>query len=104
MEQIESVRIDKWLWAVRLYKTRALAAEACRKGQVEIVGRSVKPAREIRVGEIVVTRMSEITRTTRALGLIERRVGAQAAKAFAEDLTPPTEYARQKESTVQVSG
>ena len=97
MEMPNGVRIDKWLWAVRLYKTRALAAEACRGGHVEIAGIKVKPAREVRVGETVITRMGEITRTTRVLGLIERRVGAQAAKALAEDLTPASEYAKKRE-------
>ena len=104
MEQMEGVRIDKWLWAVRLYKTRSLAADACRTGQVEISGRKVKPAREIHVGETVVTRVGEITRTTKVLGLIDKRVGAQAAKAFAEDLTPATEYAKRTESNFQPSG
>jgi len=98
METATGVRIDKWLWAVRLYKTRALAADACRGGQVEIAGIKAKPAREVRVGETIMTRMGEITRTTKVLGVSGRRVGAQAAKELAEDLTPPSEYAKKRES------
>ncbi len=97
MEATGSVRIDKWLWAVRLYKTRTLAAEACRAGHVQIAGTKVKPAREVRLGEIIIARLGEITRTTKVLGLIDRRVGAQAAKEFADDLTPASEYAKRRE-------
>jgi ribosome-associated heat shock protein Hsp15 len=92
------VRIDKWLWAVRLYKTRALAAEACRAGHVEIAGIKVKPAREVRIGETISTRIGEMTRTTKVLGLIEHRVGAQIAKGLVEDLTPASEYAKRVET------
>lgn len=98
METASGVRIDKWLWAVRLYKTRTAAAEACRGGHVEIVGVKVKPAREVRVGETIITRMGEITRTTKVLGLVQRRVGAQMAKELAEDLTPASEYAKMREA------
>lgn len=101
MQGRESVRIDKWLWAVRLYRTRSLATEACRGGHVEVGGTKVKPAREIRIGETIVTRIGDVTRTTRVLGLIERRVGAPAVKSFAEDLTPPEEYQRHRKPDFQ---
>lgn len=96
MTALTSVRVDKWLWAVRLYKTRGLAAEACRAGHVEIGGVKLKPAREVRVGEIILSRSGEITRTTRVAGLIEARVGAAVAKEFAEDLTPASEYEKRR--------
>jgi ribosome-associated heat shock protein Hsp15 len=97
METGGGVRIDKWLWAARLYKTRSVAAEACRAGHVAIAGVSPKPAREVRVGEIIVTRHGDLTRTTRVLGLTDRRVGAEAVKAFAEDLTPASEYDKRRD-------
>ena len=92
-----SVRIDKWLWAVRLFKTRTLAAEACRAGHVEIAGQKVKPSRSVRVGEIISAHVGIITRTVRVLGLIEKRVGASIVNQHAEDLTPALEYEKLKE-------
>ena len=92
-----AVRIDKWLWAVRLFKTRALATDACRGGHVDIAGAPVKAARAVRVGEIIVTRAHGLTRTTRVLGVIGQRVGAAQVKQFAEDLTPASEYEKQRE-------
>lgn len=101
MEDAGSVRLDKWLWAVRLYKTRSLAAEACRGGHVTIGSATVKPSREVRVGETITTTHEALTRTTRVLGLTVRRVGAPAAKQLAEDLTPPEEYAKRSERNLQ---
>ena len=97
MQATEPVRIDKWLWAARVFKTRALATEACRGNKVEIKGAPVKPARPVQVGEVITIRKDGIQRVFRVLGQIERRVSGQAAKAFIEDLTPPEELARLKE-------
>jgi ribosome-associated heat shock protein Hsp15 len=91
------VRIDKWLWAVRLYKTRSLAAAQCKAGHVLINGQPVKPAREVRLGEIIQARTGHVTRTVRVAGLIEQRVSAPLAKENVEDLTPPEEYAEPRE-------
>ncbi len=96
MESSE-VRIDKWLWAVRLYKTRTLAADACKAGHVEIASLKVKPSRMVKIDEIISAKVGIITRTVRVLGLIDRRVGAPAAKEHAEDLTPASEYEKLKE-------
>jgi ribosome-associated heat shock protein Hsp15 len=96
-----SVRVDKWLWAVRLYKTRSAAAEACRTGKVGIGGQKVKPSRSVRVNEIISAQTGIITRTVKVLGLVDRRVGAGPAKEFAEDLTPESEYAKLKEAARQ---
>ena len=96
MESPSSVRLDKWLWAVRLYKTRGLAAQACRGGHVAVSGVKAKPAREVRAGDLIESRHGEITRTTRVLGLIQQRVGAPAARVFAEDLTPASEYEKRR--------
>jgi ribosome-associated heat shock protein Hsp15 len=95
------VRIDKWLWAVRIYKTRTLAADACRNGRVTINGQPLKPSREVRINELVVAQTGDLTRTTKVLGLLERRVGASAVKQFAEDLTPASEYEKKREPVLQ---
>ena len=95
------VRIDKWLWAVRLYKTRTLAAEACKAGHVEIAGQKAKPSRSVRIGEIITAKIGIMTKTLRVLGLIERRVGASIARLHVEDLTPASEYAKLEEARKQ---
>ena len=92
-----SVRLDKWLWAVRVYKTRTLAAAACRAGHVKIGGQNVKPARELRVSELIVARVGVITRTVRVLALTERRVGPKLVGRYLEELTPPEEFAKRRE-------
>ena len=91
------VRIDKWLWAVRLYKTRTLAVHACKAGRVLVNDRTVKPSRDVQIGEIVQAQTGDITRTVRVAGLIERRVGASVASRHAEDLTPAEEYKKPPE-------
>ena len=92
------VRIDKWLWAVRLYKTRTVAADACRAGEVQVNGQSVKPSRDVHIGEIIKARTGHITRTVRVTGLIQQRVGATLARENVEDLTPPEEFAKPREA------
>ena len=92
MHLVGQVRVDKWLWAVRLYKTRSIAAAACTGGKVRIGGDPVKPARSVRMGEIIIAATGEITRTIRVVNLIERRVAAPRASACYEDLTPASEY------------
>lgn len=96
-----TVRIDKWLWAVRLYKTRSLAATACREGRVTISGQSVKPSREVKMNDVILARNGNITRTMRVIGLLGQRVGASAVKSFAEDLTPASEYEKPKDPVLQ---
>jgi ribosome-associated heat shock protein Hsp15 len=85
------VRIDKWLWAVRIYKTRSLATEECRKGHVSIGNIPVKPSRMVHVGEILKVRKSPITRTFRVLQLAEKRMPASLTLSHLEDITPPEE-------------
>lgn len=100
----ESVRADKWLWAVRIFKTRGLAAEACRAGHVEINGQPAKASREVKVGDVLCAQTSALTRTVRALGLTAHRVGASRVAEFAEDLTPASEYAKAREKSFAVPG
>jgi ribosome-associated heat shock protein Hsp15 len=96
-----TVRIDKWLWAARIYKTRSLAAAACREGRVTIAGQPAKPSREVRINDLIEAKKDGITRTIKVLGLLEQRVGAQAAKEFAEDLTPASELQKRNEPALQ---
>lgn len=94
----ENHRADKWLWAVRLFKTRSLAAEACRGGKIKLNGDSIKPARMLRPGDEISFRSGLLTRTVRVLGFPASRVGAKLTAQYLEDLTPPEDYARAKEA------
>jgi len=91
------VRIDKWLWAVRLYKSRSLATAACSAGKVRIEGQHVKPARSVHIGESITAVTGDIKRTVRVIGLLDRRVGAKVVPQYMEDLTPASEYAKPRE-------
>jgi ribosome-associated heat shock protein Hsp15 len=95
------VRIDKWLWAVRVFKTRSLAADSCRHGHVKISGQAVKPSRQVRLNEVIVVAKDQMTRTFKVLQLIELRVGAAAAKECAEDQTPASEWEKPREPWFQ---
>src|SRR5262245_45693225 len=99
MQIPERVRIDRWLWAVRLYKSRSLATEACHAGHVKIGGNSVKPSRDVRTGERISVFAGQVRRTVKVLALLDRRVGAKLVSQFLEDLTPPEEYMRAREET-----
>lgn len=85
-------RIDKWLWAVRLFKTRSLAAEACKVGRVQINGAQAKPSRMVKVGDEVSVRKPPVTYTFRVLQAIERRVGAKLLPDIVKNITPPEQY------------
>ena len=86
---MEEVRIDKWLWAVRIFKTRTAASEACKKGRVLIGGTAVKPSRNIRVGEVIKVRKPPVTYSFKVLGLAEKRMGARLVSEYMENVTPP---------------
>jgi ribosome-associated heat shock protein Hsp15 len=86
------VRIDKWLWAVRIYKTRSLATDACRGGKVIISEVEVKPSREVKTGDIITVKTGPIKKTLKVLDLLENRVSAKLVAQFMEDLTPAEEY------------
>lgn len=95
------VRIDKWLWAARVFKTRALATEACRAGHVKLEGAPVKPGRSVHVGETYVVHTAALTRTVRVAGLAEHRVAAKVVASLLEDLTPPEELERVRRSALE---
>ena len=85
-------RLDKWLWAARIYKTRTLAADACKNGRVAINGVQAKPSRSLKVGDEVSVRKSPVTYTFRVLQAIEKRVGAKLLPEILENITPPEQY------------
>ena len=83
----EEVRIDKWLWATRIFKTRTIASDACKKGRVTIKGQNVKPSHGIRVGQAVEVRKPPVTYSFEVLGLIENRVGAKLVPNYLKNVT-----------------
>lgn len=83
------VRIDKWLWAVRLYKTRSQAAEACKSGKVRIEGQHVKASREVKVGDVIEVYSGGLVKKVKVLKAVKNRVGAKLVPGLMEDLTPP---------------
>ena len=89
---MDEVRIDKWLWAVRIFKTRTIAAEAIKKGRVIIGGVAVKPSRMIRVGDVVQVRKPPVTFSFKVLALSDKRMGAKLVPQFMENITPPDQY------------
>ena len=86
---MNEVRIDKWLWAVRIFKTRTVASDACKKGRVMIDNVSVKPSRTVRVGDIVQVRKPPITFSFKVLDLSDKRMNAKLVPQFMENVTPP---------------
>lgn len=88
----EEVRIDKWLWAMRLFKTRSIAADACKKGKIMMSGQNLKPSRTIKVGDIIQIRKSPIIYSFRVLALTENRLGAKLVPEYMENVTTPDQY------------
>ena len=89
---MQEARIDKWLWAARIFKTRSIAADACKNGRVTIAGMNVKPSRPVKVGEIVDVKKPPITYSFRILQCIEMRVGAKQVPEIYENVTDPKQY------------
>lgn len=85
-------RIDKWLWAVRIFKTRTIASEACKKGRITINGVSAKPSKSVREGDTVQVRKPPVTYSFRVLQAIENRVGAKLVPEMMENITPQDQY------------
>jgi len=93
----QGVRIDKWLWAVRIFKTRSMATDACRSGKVTIDGQEVKPSREVKTDdEIKVVINPHFTRSLKVIQVLSNRVGAKLVATYANDITPDEEYDRFK--------
>lgn len=94
-------RLDKWLWAVRVFKTRSLATDACRAGSVAVNNHPAKPARDVRAGELVTVQQGLVLRTLRVLDIPRSRVGPKLVALFCTELTPPDERAKARENPVQ---
>jgi len=92
----KGIRIDKWLWAVRIFKTRSLASEACRSGKVKILGQVIKPSHEVKNGEVIAIAFPPIVKIVKVIELTANRMSAKLAPGFMEDLTPESEYQKLK--------
>ena len=87
--EAKEVRIDKWMWAVRLFKTRSIAADAYKKGRVMIQGSNVKPSRMLKVGDVVQIKRPPVVYSFKVLALSENRMGAKLVPGFMENVTSP---------------
>ena len=91
---MDSVRIDKYLWAIRVYKTRSEATEACNGNKVKIAGVNAKPSKAVKTGEVIEVRKGPALFTYKVLALSENRMGAQLVPEYAENLTPESELSK----------
>ena len=88
---MEGVRIDKYLWAIRMFKTRTDATDACKGGKVKIGTVNAKPSRDVQVGEEIAVRKGAVTFTYKVLQLVDHRLGAKLVPDYAQNLTPESE-------------
>ncbi|MDE5947733.1 MAG: RNA-binding S4 domain-containing protein [Prevotella sp.] len=88
----EEARIDKWLWAARIFKTRSIAADACKNGRVTIGGANAKPSRTVKANDVVAVRKPPVTYSFRVIKPIEQRVGAKLIPEIYENVTAPDQY------------
>lgn len=89
---MDDVRIDKWMWATRIFKTRMIATEACKKNRISVNGVQVKASRMIKVGDIIQVRKPPIVYSFKVLALTERRMGAKLVPEYLKNVTPPDQY------------
>ena len=92
MNQLNEIRVDKWLFAVRYFKTRSKAAEACRGGKIKLNETPVKAAKSIKIGDVVSIRQNPMVRSLKVIDLTERRISAKLVEKFAKDITPKKEW------------
>ncbi|MFN4123526.1 MAG: RNA-binding S4 domain-containing protein [Flavobacteriales bacterium] len=85
-------RIDKYLWAIRAFKTRSLATDAIKGGKIKFEKENVKPSKDVKVGDVYTIQIGMLQKTIRVTGLLEKRLSAKEAVAYYEDITPPEEY------------
>ncbi len=88
---MSEVRIDKWLWAMRVFKTRTVATEACKKGRVMMGGVAVKPSRAIKEGDVIEVRKPPVTYSFRVKALCQNRLGAKLVPDYMENITPQSQ-------------
>lgn len=104
MPEIKKVRLDKWLWAVRLFKSRTMSTDACKAGKIKLNGTSLKPSYQITVGETIEVKKNGFNLTFKVNQLLEKRVSAVLAAPCFEDLTPQDELNKYKDWFVGKSG
>ena len=93
-EEDNIVRMDKWLWAARLFKTRSLAADAIKGGKVKVDGNPVKPSREVKEGDVIQVQIDQLHKVVQVKTVIKNRVSAKQVPEVYTDLTPKEEYER----------
>lgn len=91
---MEEVRIDKYLWSIRVYKTRTDATDACKGGKVRVNGADIKPSKPVKVGDMIVARKGAVAYTYKVIQLVDKRQGAKRVPEYAENLTPPEELVK----------
>ena len=89
---MNEVRIDKWMWATRIFKTRTIAVEACKKNRVMVNEVAIKPSRMIKIGDVVQVRKPPVIYSFKVLDLTVNRVGAKLVSNYLENITPPEQY------------
>ena len=92
----KQIRVDKWLWAVRIFKTRNQATEACKKGRILIREQSVKPSRVLRINDIIQVKKPPVVYSYKVTGLLAKRLSARLVKDYIEDITPESELQKLK--------
>ena len=98
----DAVRIDRWLWAVRIYKTRSQASSACRLNQVKVDEQFAKASRLVSVGTTIQVEKDQMTRVLKVVALTEKRIGAKLVAEFLEDITPTEELERARAAREQL--
>ena len=93
---MDKIRIDRWLWAVRIYKTRSIATNACNSGKVKIKGNTIKPSRTIKKGDLLTVRKRYILYTYKVIDLLGKRVSAKFSNDYVKDITPEQEKEKEK--------
>ena len=88
---MEEVRLDKYLWSIRAYKTRSEATTACNGGKVRLNGADVKPSKPVKVGDVIIVRKGPVTYTYKVIALVDKRQGPKLVPQYAENLTPQEE-------------
>ena len=94
VQPMDEVRIDKYLWSIRVYKTRTDATDACKGGKVRVNGADIKPSKAVKVGDTIVARKGPVAYTYKVVQLVDKRQGAKRVPEYAENLTPAEELAK----------
>lgn len=100
-DEKSATRVDQWLWAMRIFKTRSLAGGACRAGSVTVNELPAKPGRDVHAGEVIVVQQGLFRRTVQVVAVPRSRVGAKLVPQYCTDLTPLEEFARARERSGQ---